>query len=197
MTRPPAPDLPRQDDSDLALLDHCLAGDDAAWYVLFERYQPLLLAAARQLLGRTTCCAVLEDVAATVWCSLAEADKRVLRAFDARRSSLATYLYMLVRRQVQRQRRTEARRPRITSLEDAGEIIDPRGSDPDWGLFLTELTPLLSRGERQFLCEHLLAEADSATRQPLAEAHVRKLRQRLLSKAHHILGDTRHGKKRP
>jgi DNA-directed RNA polymerase specialized sigma24 family protein len=196
MTRPPASDAGPKDNSDEALVARCVADDQGAWHTLVARHQPHMLALTRCLLGRAALRELVEDIVENVWYSLLKRDRRGLRAFDPQRASLATYLSVLTRRQVQRQRRMAARQL-VVYLGARMDVVDPRGEELDWELFLAEFLPLLSPCEGSFMHERLLPATSTDPSRAVSDAYARKLRERVLVKLLRYLGIQVARRKRP
>jgi RNA polymerase sigma-70 factor (ECF subfamily) len=80
-------------------LDACLRGDKRAWDAFVERYARVIFAAVQRVMRarRRTDPADVEDVAQDVFVRLVRDDYRLLRSYDAGRSSLTTWLTIISR----------------------------------------------------------------------------------------------------
>lgn len=75
-------------------LSRLLRGDDAAWSAFVDRAAPIVYAAVRKSLGGGE---GVEDVTQDVFVRLVRDDRALLRRYDAKRSSLATWLTIIAR----------------------------------------------------------------------------------------------------
>jgi RNA polymerase sigma factor (sigma-70 family) len=104
---------PAADDRDL--VRRCLAGDEAAWKQLVERYRHRLIDLAMRILPRASAQDVVDAVMADVW------ECRKLARYEAR-SSLATWLGAVTLNAALNARRT---------INAHARVVDVAGSVPD------------------------------------------------------------------
>lgn len=107
-------------ESELALVAACVRGDEAAWERFYARYQPGVVGAARHALTRLGVAQpeeAAQDVAAEVFAALLANERATLASFQGR-SSVATWLGVLARRQAAR----GLRRKRPGALDASTEV---------------------------------------------------------------------------
>ncbi len=150
--RPSADDederAPREDER--ALVAACAAGDEAAWGRFHARYERLVRRVAARALARLGAADPDDraaDVANDVFAALLERDRAALRRFEGR-SSLATWLCVLARRQAAR----AERRRRPEALDGSPDARAATGPSPGDAAAADEL--------RRRVREHLGALAD-------------------------------------
>lgn len=108
-------------DEERGLRAAVLAGDEAAWTVLYRRHAGALYAfAARRLPGDAP---AAEELVQDVWMI---AVKRI-RRFDPQRGSFLSWLFGIAEMQLRNQRRRNARRRTVDSISD--EIVAPQETD--------------------------------------------------------------------
>ncbi len=96
----------------------CVRGDAAAWDRFHARFWPVVARAAQRALGEGHDGARVDDVVGDVFALLLADERAVLARFEGR-SSIATWLRVLTRRQVGRQLRRRAAGP----LEEPGAVV--------------------------------------------------------------------------
>lgn len=112
-------------------LDRCLRGDARAWDGFVETFGPHIRATvARALSGRDEGLGFqdAEDAVQTVFMRLVDNDRRLLRSFDARRSTLATWLAVVSRSTAIDHLRTRRSQRRCDALAPA-PTRGPAGAD--------------------------------------------------------------------
>jgi DNA-directed RNA polymerase specialized sigma24 family protein len=166
--------------SDEVLVQRCLARDELAWCLLFQRHHRRLVGVVIRLLGRGPGHEQLaEDVASRVWLLLLAENYRRLRAYNPERGRLSTYLACLARGQITEVLRAEARqrRQREGLAEQTSLAIAPHLS---LATVLDEFLPRLSPAEKDFLEKHLLSNPTTPT--PITPAGQPKRKQRVRRK---------------
>ena len=153
--------------ADRQLVDRCLAGDVAAWSLLYQQTHDSLLATIRSFLGRAGHDRnLVEEVAARVWYAVVKDDFALLARFDVRRSCrLSTFLSVLAKSETRMLFRSERRRKSREHLVSRPELDDDvpmpgaLASDEE---FLATLSP----AEKTFYLDVLVAPSE---RRDLAE----------------------------
>lgn len=166
------PDLDR-------LIARCLQGEEAAWDVMFERYQPHLLSYVLYLLRGEGGVEQAEEIAAAVWCSLCSDSFVRLRKFDPAVGGLLRYLGLLARGEIWRRKRAD--RSRITR---EGRVARKESTVPDCerGLVIQEFLDTLTPREREFCLVYLLNELEPSSRRKFTAANGWQLRSRVFKK---------------
>ena len=171
--------------SEFALIQRCLASDQAAWCQFYHAYYDPLARLIRQLLGRRANPELTEEIAARVWASLIFQNGCRLRAFDPERGGLLRYLAALARQEMLRFFRPRSRAGRHEVPLGNGQAVAPSAETLPgilWEGFLATLT----RKERNFWHEYVMAPC--ATPPPgLSAENFRKLKQRVFKKLHDFL----------
>ena len=128
--------------TDAELVERARAGDHAAFGALVDRYQHVVVRAARAVLGPSD---EVDDVAQ-------EAFVRAFRHIDGFRgdASVKTWLLAIAWRQAQSHRRSIAARMRRLIAHDAAEEFDPpaRAPLPDQAVADVELRRMVARAVR-------------------------------------------------
>jgi hypothetical protein len=173
--------------SDADLIRRCLEGASAAWQQLYRRYQAPVQAAARTALGCWGCNnALVEELTNKVLGSLWVQGCRRLRAYDASRAGLATYLDALTAQIVaERVLQFVGRQTKATPLGNR----DPIDRHPTlWakGVLLDEIATRLTPCERVYFEACLLGRAEAAAA-VFAPTHAWKLRQGIAAKIRGVL----------
>ncbi|MEM9703970.1 MAG: sigma factor, partial [Planctomycetota bacterium] len=97
--------------SDRRLVDRCVAGEVAAWQQLYEEYHRPLLRSLSSMLAGAISGELADELAARVWCTLAENDGAALDRYDPRRGArFITFLRLIARDELKRHFRSEGRR---------------------------------------------------------------------------------------
>jgi hypothetical protein len=162
--------VPKIDDAvaaDRQLVDRCLAGDVAAWSLLYQQTHDSLLATIRNFLGRAGHDRnLVEEIAARVWYAVVKDDFALLARFDVRRSCrLSTFLSVLAKSETRMLFRSERRRRSREQLVSRPELNDDSAAP---GALATdeEFLATLSPAELTFYRDVLVAPSD---RRDLAE----------------------------
>ena len=178
------------DREELHVIAQCINGKKEAWESLFHRYQPRLLAIIKRYLGRRAECGDLdaEEIAASIWYSLIVGKKARLRRYDpSRGAKLLTYLAALARREIfKRYRRAQSRQSRETRVarpEATAGIADPSA------FVLQEFLATLTRREREFCLNYLLATQVESEPPVVTACNAWQLRSRILRKLRVFSGD--------
>lgn len=114
--------MARAPESEAELVAACVRGDEAAWSRFHDRFLPVVARAAARALGERGDPARVDDVVGDVFALLLSDGRAVLARFEGR-SSIATWLRVLTRRQVGRHLRRRSADP----LEEPGAVV---ASDP-------------------------------------------------------------------
>jgi len=173
--------------ADRSLVDHCLAGEVAAWEEIYCQCHDPLCAAIKTLLGPGFHDPnLVDDIAARVWYALVKNDGELLDRFDPRRDlRLGVFFRGLARVELMQYFRAEQRR--ICREAEVGQ--KPRGNAPlnEWqiGVLLKEFTATLTPGEQQFMDEYLLSlpgQGENTEGAELTDANIWQRRHRIRSK---------------
>lgn len=105
-------------ESERALVAACVRGDEAAWARFHARFRPVVARAAQRALGEGHDAARVDDVVGDVFALLLADERAVLAHFEGR-SSVATWLRVLTRRQAGRHLRRRTAGP----LEEPGAVV--------------------------------------------------------------------------
>jgi len=103
-----------------ALIDDCLAGNQAAWQLLYEKYRSVAWAVLTRVLGHSS---DLEDLVQTVFIKV----YRSLHKFEGR-SKLSTWLYTICIHVAMDYRRKVSRQKKTTDVDDLPQLAS---NDPD------------------------------------------------------------------
>jgi DNA-directed RNA polymerase specialized sigma24 family protein len=172
--------------SELALIQQCQQGDQAAWQRFYREYNGPLLRSIGRRLGPQPNEELAEEIAARVWALLIACDCKRLQAFNPGRGRLLTFLGALARQQflLLRRPRSQDGRHEIPLLESQAvacpaDVLQAAIQDG----FLATLT----RSELHYFHEHLMPAAGAPSPLPLSAAYARKLKQRVVKKLHKFL----------
>lgn len=166
--------------ADLSLvIERCLAGDPIAWEVMFDRFQPHLVAYIRYLMQGEGGAEQAEEIAAAVWCSLCGDDYLRLQRYDAEAGSFLRYLGLLARHEIGRWRRSARNRQ---ARENRAARKESTLDETERGLVLQEFLETLTPREREFCVGYLLSELDPTSLRELTTVNGWKLRSRVLKK---------------
>jgi len=189
----PSPKLDPSVAADRTLIDRCLAGDVAAWSLLYRQTHDSLLATIRNFLGRAGQDRnLVEEIAARVWYALVKNDFELLAKFDVRRGCrLSTFLSVLAKSETRMLFRSERRRRSREQLVSRPELdselsIAPNGlvSDED---FLGTLSP----AEKTFYLDVLVAPSKErqSAQQAYSSENVWQLNYRVRKKLERFILD--------
>lgn len=153
--------------ADRQLVDRCIAGDVAAWSLLYQQTHDALLATIRSFLGRAGQDRnLVEEIAARVWYAVVKDDFALLGRFDVRRGCrLTTFLSVLAKSETRMLFRSERRRKSREQLVSRSEL-EGSGTRPGALISDEEFVATLSPAERTFYVDVLVAPAE---RRQLAE----------------------------
>jgi RNA polymerase sigma-70 factor (ECF subfamily) len=154
--------VPPSSDTDQALLERAAAGDLEAFGAIYGRYRPVVYRFARAMTGTGD---AADDITHDAFLAvLGEASR-----FDARRASLSTYLYGIVRNLCRAHLRRASRLQPMDGhadgwLAEAADLSDPLADAQVAALVRRALAGLPSRyRELILLCDlHELSYADAA-----------------------------------
>lgn len=168
----------------------CLRGDKRAWEAFVERFAPVIHAAVRRTL-RARAPRIAEedihDVVQEVFVRLVRDDYRRLRAFDASRASLVTWLTVVARSVAIDELRR--RRPPAVQLDEQSLEVAASDAPPAEGVEIP--AGLLSPRQRlvlRLLFEKDLPVAEVARLLGIEEQTVRSTRHKAISKLREHLG---------
>ena len=153
--------------ADRRLIDRCIAGEVAAWSLLYRETHESLLSTIRSFLGRAGHDRnLVEEIAARVWYAVVKDDFSLLNRFDVRRGCrLTTFLSVLAKSETRMLFRSERRRKSREQLVSRSELA---GDSARQGVMISdeEFIATLSPAERTFYLEVLVAPSE---RRELAE----------------------------
>jgi len=147
--------------ADYELVHRCLAGEVAAWEELYARYHKTLLISIEVILDREICDQnLLNELAARVWYSLVANDGRLLERYDPQKGArLTTFMREITKDVISRYFRAERRRRKRERIGLYGKPQHQLASDsdPSAALVFAEFLTTLTRQERGFIRDNLLA----------------------------------------
>ncbi len=107
-------------------LDRLIAGEKSAWDRFVARFAPVIFAAVRRKLVPAGRGQEAEDVAQDVFVRLCARDFRLIRAYDARRARLSTWLTVIAHSAaIDHLRRQSAPAQPLEHVAEAGLAVDP------------------------------------------------------------------------
>jgi DNA-directed RNA polymerase specialized sigma24 family protein len=168
---------------DRFLLEQCLAGDEVAWKVLFEYYQPFLNILVKKSLGsRVRDEDMIRDICGEVWCALLSKARSRLVDFDPnKRCRLHTYLNHIARFEILHRVKAINQRMLRERIADLAPLVG-RDQDGLADILLQEFLATLTLREREFCSSHLMCSTDPGEAPCLSQANVWQLRHRVMSK---------------
>lgn len=167
-------------------LQSCLNGDELEWARFVESTAGLIIAAVRQVCGRSSQmpeATAIDDIVQDVFLRLVKDDFRLLRTYDPSRAALSTWLTLVARSTtIDRLRRKRLPTFSIESFDAPVERDDEGGMDPDG-----ESIPLQILTERQrlvlsMLFDEELTVSEAAIRLDVDEQTVRSTKHKALSR---------------
>jgi DNA-directed RNA polymerase specialized sigma24 family protein len=100
-----------------ALVEHCIAGDEAAWREVYRRYHGGLLRSIHAMFGGQSWDSDrVDEIAARVWYVMVSNRYQMLDRFDPQRGGLATFLAVIARSEGLNALRSEKRRQQREQL---------------------------------------------------------------------------------
>ncbi len=185
----------KREDLATADIDACLRGDPRAWDAFVRRYAPVIYrAVSRTMLGRQKGIGGedIKDVTQEVFLRLVRHDYRLLKSYDASRSSLVTWLTIVSRSITLDGLRRRACETVPLDLRSGDTAAGPAEGEP-----ATEYPPDLLTA-RQRLVMHLLYEKDMEVRDVartlgIDEQSVRSTRHKALLRLREHFGVKRGG----
>jgi DNA-directed RNA polymerase specialized sigma24 family protein len=171
---------------DRLLVERCLAGEVAAWSLIYREFHESLLASIRSFLGRAGQDAnLVEEIAARVWYALVKNNFELLGKFDvARGCRLSTFLSVLAKNETRVLLRSERRRRLREQLVSKSELDREHSTDTGDVLSDEEFLVTLSRAEKSFYLEVLVGrpEANEQEPQTYSQQNLWQLRHRIRKK---------------
>lgn len=166
-------------EEEVFLIARCLRRESAAWKALFDRYHPQLLMTIRLLLRNGGAAEEAEEIAAAVWSELCAEGYPRLRQYTLRGVRFYSFLTVMARREISRQRRSERSRRARECLAARREAT---WDELDRELTISEILATLTGREREFLQAELMPEAEPMGSSAFSPAYEWKLRSRVLKK---------------
>jgi DNA-directed RNA polymerase specialized sigma24 family protein len=171
-------------------VERCLADSADAWAELLRRFRaPLLRAIQRSLGSWGRDCDRVEEVLSRLWEALMADNYRRLRAYDAGRASLGTYLASRARRLATGRWRALARHRAEQLGERAHEVVSLAPSPWPAEAVPSGYLALLTPRERDYLQSVLLAAAGTAGAWRFSRAYAAQLERRLREKVRRYLAE--------
>ena len=170
--------------ADSLLAERCLAGEVAAWEQFYAQCHEPLLVSVRIMLGPQSSDAnLVDEIAARVWYALVANDGELLARYKPDRGArLITFMRALAKDEMVRYFRAEIRR-RNRELTTMRERPQHRGEDAGQPVnSLAEFLGTLTRHERGFCGDYLLAEPSGAVEQKYSRANIWQLSHRIRCK---------------
>ena len=168
--------------SERQLVDHCVAGDCAAWDRLYRQCHSPLLSSIRAIVGPLCDSNLVEEVEARVWYSLAADSARLLDRFEPERASLNTYLSTMARSEAGSYLRSEQRRHRREQVAARRAPAASESSLLELAQSIDEFVSTLSPREKEFCDEVLLSSSCQETEDGFSRANRWQLHHRVYRK---------------
>jgi len=169
-------------DPERQLVDHCVAGDYAAWDRLYRRCHSPLLRSIRAIVGPTCDFNLVEEIEARVWYALAADSARLLDRFEPERASLNTYLSTIARTEVGGYMRSERRRQRREQVAARRVPAASEGSLRETLQSIDEFVRTLTPREKDFCDEVLLSSSPHESDEGFSDANRWQLQHRVYRK---------------
>lgn len=170
--------------ADAKLVARCVAGEPAAWEMLYAQCHDSLCTGIRSMLrGSSFDDNLVDEIAARVWYALIDKDgQRLAKYSPTRGARVITYIRGIARDEIGRHYRAEVRRRRreTVAAESRAPAADSSdaASSPEVGEFLDTLTP----AERDFCCEVLYGDEPICEQTSRSQASVWQLTHRVYKK---------------
>lgn len=173
---------------DQQLVEHCLAGEPAAWSEMYQRFHRSLLASIRAFLGTAGHdLHLVDEISARVWYALVRNDFELLAKFDPQRGCrLSTFLSVLAKTESRLLLRSERRRKTREQVASKLEIDDP---DANGTAVLSddEFIATLSPAERAFYFDVLVTASENGDCPLYSQHNHWQLRHRVRKKLKQFL----------